>query len=713
MAVATKRKKKPAEDYRDWPIVAAIDSQIEGCELPAGKYPVVEVFSGQIGIPDRNGDREYLNNGEFTLVAGADLVAAIKAGQEPGVPLHVKVTRELCEQLAADAGNNGHDCVADLLSGKSLRGAAERPATSGDKSPHSKAAEHPAKSGDKSPHSKREIVDLPLAKIHRHPANRQVKESTCKGLAADLRRRGLLSPIQVRRPGPAWKLPEGHYQIVFGERRTIAARLAGWDTIVAEVVELIDAEVQEAIAAENGQREQLNDIERARRLAELCKPVAQGGGGLTQTQAAGVLGIDQSTASTLLGLLQLPQVWQDLVIAGAMPGSHLRPLVKYADSPKLLQLFMEDYQTASDSKYPDEQAAWATRAAIEDTVHNLLVDRSRPLSKADCLADEGQWSLPRFEIGDAELQSLDVVEIPAEKGKGTIKRALAVETFQKLQHEKDESRFSGKTIASKKPASNGKAAMTSPAEIRKQQAEQEKELKERLRRPEGLTEQGLRWAMAERIREILIQHPNGNAVTHLVGQVLLDATRERGGSWNLDTCAWRHLVWRLVGLDRLNPAKDRLGNAAGFRNHEWYGNRTREVLAEIYQPEADCFRHFAYLGRLLLFPSDDRITNKPRLCAWGEWPDRWPAIDLKILKGLADDLEVDLDKTWEAARQTGPARRWFELVIATHNTRHLRESLCQELCVDVAGAARLDEMAPAIVAAHAARGLALPRSLRK
>jgi ParB/RepB/Spo0J family partition protein len=694
-ATAAKRKtgKKPAEDYRDWPIMAQIGAAIEGCDLPPGKYPVTEVFSGQIGVrdPKRDFEGEYLNNGEFDLLTGADLVDRIKAGQEPGVPLHVKITRALCEKLAADARGTGHDCVADLLAGKFLR-----------------AAACPAKSGDKSPHSKREIVEVPLEKIHRHPANRQIKEATCKGLAEDLRRRGLLSPIQVRLPGPVWDLPEGHYQIVFGERRTIAAQLAGWDTIAAEVVELSDAEVQQAIAAENGQREQLHDIERARRIAELCRPAAEGGGGLTQTQAAAVLGIDQSTASTLVQLLDLPADWQDLVIAGAIPGSHLRPLLKYKTCPRILQLLREDFDRSQSSEWKDQQAAWSTRETIENTVEEVVMSETRPVSKADLLPNEGSYAAPQRAIADADLPKLDVVEIPGAKGDPPIRRALALEAFQTLVHSQRKTKDKGK------PAKDGKAKPAAPsaAEIKRRQAEEVKELTERLRRPEGLAEQGLRWAMAEAIRAILLRLPDGDWATNLVGEVLLDAARDSTGSGYLQTYVWRYLAWRLVGLDR--PAKKdlRRNNSDGYRAHEWYGRYVRQVLDQSEQPELKSFRQRAYLARLLLFPSDDRITDKPRLCAWGTWPDRWPAIDAKLLADLAEDLQADIAATWQAARRAGPARRWLELVIAAHNTRHLRESLCRELGVEVDGGSKLDAMAEAILAQHAERGLAIPKVLR-
>lgn len=544
----------------------------------------------------------------------------------------------------------------------------------------------------------RAIVDVPLDKIHRHPSNRTIAPKTCKQLAKDFERRGLLSPVQIRDPGAGWNLPEGHYQIVFGERRVIAARLAGWDTIPAEIVQLSDQQAQEAITAENGHREPLNDIERAQRLAACMRPIENGGGGMTQTAAAEAMGIDQSTASTLLGLLKLPQDWQDLVIAGAMPGSHLRPLLKYADCPRLLEVLWQDYDECMASKWPEERAAWATREAIEENVAIHVIVKTRPLTAEDLLPDEDPWRKPSFEP-PAELQSLDVVGVPVGRNQ-TVKRCLQIDAWQNMQEAGTKSKSNGKTAKPKK---------LSDVEQRKREADEDRELAERIARPGGLAEQGLRWVMAAAISKVL-QQCGGNVATHLAGEVLLDAARESCGSSHLQTCEWRYLAWRLVRADRAENGGVNLIKT--FKDHKAYGTYTAESLDTSEDWISDSLMQRGYTAKLILFPSDERITDPPRLAKWGTWPDRWTWVDNVILKRLAKSLKVSIKDTWAAAQKPGAARRWLELLIATHNTRRQRQALCDELGVASHIDATLDAMATAIVTAHSHRLLPMPAGLK-
>lgn len=563
---------------------------------------------------------------------------------------------------------------------------------------------------------RREIVDVPLDKIHRHPANRQIKDTTCRDLASDLQARGLLQPIQIREPGPCWLLPEGHYQIVFGERRTIAARLAGWDTIPAEIVTLSDQQTQEAIAAENGHRQQLDDVERARRLAVMIKPVSDGGGGLTQTQAAAAMGIDQSTASTLVKLLRLPQAWQDLVIAGAMPGSHLRPLLPYAECPLLLTALLEDYRETQVSNWPEDRAAWATRDAIADTVRHVIENRTRPIASEDLLPGEGPWSLPKFAVTPALRAELNVIEVPGEKG--TLRRAFNTDRFQELQESATTRANKGRTAVGdddEPNAASTKKANPSPAEVRRKEADADRELRERVQRPGGLAEQGLRYAMAVEIADTLRQKSGGTQATNLVGQVLLDAAIDSAGSAYLQTCPWRNLGWRLVWRERAEAA-GKEANAPKmppFMDHKAYGQYTAATLDGTENYVTDTQRHLAHVARLILFPSASEIIDKSRLAKWGDWPVRWPVIDQVILVRLATALGVSLAKAWEAGRKPGPARRWVELVIATHNTRRQREALAKELGVLVCSEDSLAEMGKKIVAVHADHGVAVPTVLRR
>lgn len=168
---------------------------------------------------------------------------------------------------------------------------------------------------------------MPLYHVVRHPANRHPSPEAVTECAASLAAIGQLEPLVVR------FLPvEGKYQILSGETRWLAAQRLGWHEIAARVVEADDAEAVKLVAEHNAHRHDLNPIEQARLIETLCRPVDQGGGGLTREQAARSVGLESaSAASNLVRLLSLPQVWQDRVANGELPQTWARCLLAIAD----------------------------------------------------------------------------------------------------------------------------------------------------------------------------------------------------------------------------------------------------------------------------------------------------------------------------------------------------------------------------------------------
>lgn len=628
-------------------------------------------------------------------------------------------TKRKLKDVASDAG--GRDHVHGPLCGRCtwpvdpLCGECE-PAADGTDAAEERQAEAEPRPTSRPCHG-RQIVDVPLDKLHRHPGNRTIKDSTCKELAKDLQARGLLQPIQIRDPGTLWQLPEGHWQIVFGERRAIAARLAGWDTIPAEIVTLDDRQTQEAIAAENGHRAQLNDIERARRLAELTKPVQDGGGGLTQTAAAAAMGIDQSTAATLLKLLTLPKQWQELVIAGAIPGSHLRPLLPYADCPPILKLLAEDYQWAAKSEWPEERAAWATRDAIARSVEDVIENETRALTPDDVSPRE--YDRPRFKATADRIAELQVVEIPL--GDKTVSRCLNVDAWRKLQDSASKRPAGKSKPAASAAGGNGKpvpAAKPSSADIRAAEKEQDRQLAERIKRPQGLAEIALRLAIATAVAERVKRAKSGCRETEAAAEALLLGSRDVPGSRGLDVRKWRYSANRLLRADRGDETKSKPKSVS----KNWYmDDRAYALYALDTDRDSDDYRsdgeiRNAYFARLILWPqSDGRIFDR-WLAKPGELPDRWPVIDEATLGDLAYELGASIRDTWEAATRTGPARLWLDAFLATHQTRRHLVGLCEELGVlnaaMLTGKETLDALRRAIVGQHEQRQLQLPESLK-
>ena len=146
-------------------------------------------------------------------------------------------------------------------------------------------------------------------------------------LADSIAQHGVLQPILVR------PLLSGGYQIVAGERRWRASRMAGLTTVPAVIRDLTDSEVMQLALIENLQREDLNPIEEAagiRALMEEC--------GYTQELAAKRVGRSRPAVANLLRLLQLPESIRELVKAGELSAGHARVLAGLADESRQLVL---------------------------------------------------------------------------------------------------------------------------------------------------------------------------------------------------------------------------------------------------------------------------------------------------------------------------------------------------------------------------------------
>ena len=135
-------------------------------------------------------------------------------------------------------------------------------------------------------------------------------------LADSIRQHGLIQPLTVR------KLSSGYYQIIAGERRWRAARLAGLDEVPAVVIEADDQKAMELAMIENLQREDLNPIEEAEGFRALVQTY-----GMTQEQAAEKVGKSRSAVANALRLLDLHPSIQKSVEIGQISAGHARAIL--------------------------------------------------------------------------------------------------------------------------------------------------------------------------------------------------------------------------------------------------------------------------------------------------------------------------------------------------------------------------------------------------
>ncbi|MBX3654877.1 MAG: ParB/RepB/Spo0J family partition protein [Ramlibacter sp.] len=148
----------------------------------------------------------------------------------------------------------------------------------------------------------------------------RMDEGALYELAESIKAQGIMQPILVRRLSEGAN--EGKYEIIAGERRFRAARLAGLDSVPVLVRDVPNEAAAAMALIENIQREDLNPLEEAQGLQRLIKEF-----GLTHEQAAQAVGRSRSAASNLLRLLNLTDPVQTMLMAGDIDMGHARALL--------------------------------------------------------------------------------------------------------------------------------------------------------------------------------------------------------------------------------------------------------------------------------------------------------------------------------------------------------------------------------------------------
>jgi ParB family chromosome partitioning protein len=175
------------------------------------------------------------------------------------------------------------------------------------------------------------ITDIEVDRIKPNPyqPRKQFPPESLEELKNSIQRDGVLQPIVVRPWGKG-------YQLVIGERRLRAVKMAGLDRIPAMVLpKMEDNRVLELALIENIQREDLNPIEVAEGINELIVRFQ-----ITQEQAAQKVGKQRATVTNLLRLLKLPQDIRDAVRSGQLSMGHARALLAVDDPAVQRSLYL-------------------------------------------------------------------------------------------------------------------------------------------------------------------------------------------------------------------------------------------------------------------------------------------------------------------------------------------------------------------------------------
>src|SRR5437764_375110 len=173
-----------------------------------------------------------------------------------------------------------------------------------------------------------EPVRVAVDQIDHNPyqPRRSFDDEDLSSLSESIRMHGVLQPIVVRQVGD-------RFQIVAGERRLRAAQAAGHGDIPVRVVDFNDQQVLEAALVENIQRSDLNPIEKAQGFQDYLERFK-----MTHEDLTRRLGMDRSTVTNLVRLLELPPEVQSAVRVGQISAGHARALLAITDRDRQLSL---------------------------------------------------------------------------------------------------------------------------------------------------------------------------------------------------------------------------------------------------------------------------------------------------------------------------------------------------------------------------------------
>lgn len=268
------------------------------------------------------------------------------------------------------------------------------------------------------------VVRIALGDIRPSPfqTRREFDAGELQALADSLKEHDLLQPIVLREVSID---DAGHaatpYELIAGERRWRAAKLADWSTIPARVIEATDDHACELVMVENLQRADLNPIEEAEGFQKLLAR-----GKLTQRDLAIGIGRSQPYIANALRLLDLPEPWRGRVISREMSPSHAKLLAPHVGREKLLAVLEKEWQSAV--KHQQHTPSLTEfESDIDDAVRRATVALTDNVHNADHL-------YATVRIDTKAHPELDVIEVKTFNGKE--KRAFNTDLAKRLLDEK-------------------------------------------------------------------------------------------------------------------------------------------------------------------------------------------------------------------------------------------------------------------------------------
>jgi ParB family transcriptional regulator, chromosome partitioning protein len=457
-----------------------------------------------------------------------------------------------------------------------------------------------------------ETRSVPIGRIDPSPTNprQYFDEVKLAELAESIRTVGLLQPILVR--------PKLHrYEIVAGERRWQAAKLAGLEQVECKVRRLDDWQALKVQWTENAERSDINEIEEAKHFQRMldARP------GLTQSDLATELGTSQGQIANRLRLLELPEAWQQKVISQEITATHARELVPFVGHEEAIQAIAEEIEsdgTAGSVKQFRECLEWAIRQnGIE--LNGTTYDSA-----------SGQLISWRVPLTAEQRNDWRVVELNAHGAK-TLYAAPCEEAQQAADYAKQ---FRIDEARKKADKRNKKSSATQPGESPAAAAKRSDE--QFAKRLAAWKTDWLRVLCAERLEE--------KDNDRLAGMFFL-------------AMALEHDVWH--HHDDLEDVAER----AGAMKVGGAGSIYEKVRTAATAVELDDL-HVQFARGLLIHLED----GQPRQC-----------VDHDDVEDLAKELELlaDLDAIWRK-NQAGPLSEAYWSLHTKDQLERLAEELCVE-----------------------------------
>ena len=217
------------------------------------------------------------------------------------------------------------------------------------------------------------LINLNEIEPNREQPRKYFDDEALRELSESIAKHGVIQPLLVR------PLSDGGYQLIAGERRWRASRMAGLSQVPVVVKEMTDQEAMELALIENLQREDLNPIEEAEGFKLLMDTY-----NFTQEQAAERVGKSRPAVANALRLLVLPEEILDMVKMGKLSAGHARTILPITDKKLLMKLV--DEILAKDLSVRETER-------LVKTLSKPAEEKSKKKSKRDSFYDECELSI--------------------------------------------------------------------------------------------------------------------------------------------------------------------------------------------------------------------------------------------------------------------------------------------------------------------------------